>query len=87
MLLVLNAASLRRLPMPFAAKAYDYSPIVDLQFSSRVDVVTWAAALDIAELLDEESVHAAGVYDQTLFEAVWHDVPIRCVCSVPRSPR
>lgn len=83
--LILNAASLRRLPMPFAARAYDYSPVVDFQFYDRAQVCTWAAGLDVAEVVEEPTMD--GVYNQTRFETVWLDVPIRCVSSVPREPR
>lgn len=85
--LILNAASLRRLPMPFRASAYDYSPVVEFQFTTRAEVVTWAAAIDVAEVVDERVPYGDGDNDTTSFETTWLDVPIRCVASIPREPQ
>lgn len=86
MLLILNAASLRRLPMPFAVRAYDYTPVVQLQFYTRAEVVTWAAALEVAEVIDDRHDSRAGMNDTTRFAATWLDVPICCMASVLREP-
>ena len=85
LLLILNAASLRRLPMPFHAAAVDWEPTVTFQFTHRSEVTTWAAALEVAEV--EEQVTPDRTIDRTVFETTWHDVPIRCVASIPREPR
>ena len=81
--LILNAASLRRLPMPFRAAAYDYSPVVEFQFWTRAEVCTWAASLEVAEVTEKRHDE----HDETSFETTWHDVPIRCVASIPRGAR
>lgn len=82
--LILEAAELRGLPMPFSARATDHSP-VELQFHTRAEVYTWAAALDVAEVVDDS--HTEGVNDTTTAAAEWFDVPLTLVASVPRMPR
>lgn len=83
LLLILNAASLRRLPLPFVAKSYDYTPVVEFQFHTRAEVCTWAAALEVAEVIERRDA----LSDRTAFVTTWLDVPIRCVASVPREPK
>ena len=82
---VLNAASLRHLPMPFHATASEFTPVVTLQFHTRAEVVTWAIALDVAEV-PELPAGDGRVNDRTVVEAVWFEVPLTLVASVPRMP-
>lgn len=85
--MVLQAAELRRLPMPFTAKAYDYLASIELQFHTSAEVHTWAIALDAAEVHDDSFlVSADGVNDVTTASVSWFDVPITLVASVPRMP-
>lgn len=86
MLLILNAASLRRLPMPFHAGATNYEPVVTLQFHLRVDVMTWAAALDVAEVTDDPT-DDGGTAVVTTVLTTWPNVPLRLCASIPREPR
>lgn len=82
--MVLSAAELRGLPMPFAVRAYDYTRTVSLQFHTRDEVVTWAEHLE-ADVVDEPHVHLPRRLHATA-EAYgeWFDVPIEVSCSVPR---
>ena len=82
---VLNAASLRHLPMPFHASASEFAPAVTLQFHTRAEVVTWAIALDVGEV-PEVPAGDGRINDRTVVEAVWFEVPLTLVASVPRMP-
>jgi len=85
MFMVLNAASRRHLPMPFHASASEFTPAVTLQFHTRAEVVTWAIALDVAEV-PELPAGDGRINDRTVVEAVWFEVPLTLVASVPRMP-
>jgi hypothetical protein len=80
--LILEAAELRGLPMPFAACASDYAE-VRLQFMTRDQVVTWAETLE-ADVEDGMHVHATGVSDTTHARGEWLDVPLEISCHAPR---
>lgn len=84
--MVMQAAELRRLPMPFSAKAFDYQASVELQFHTRAEVVTWAAALEAAEVVDGRYHDGHNPHDSTSAEVSWFDVPITLVAMVPRMP-
>lgn len=58
MMSVLWAAELRGLPLPFAARAYDYRSGPELQFHTRDEVVTWAEAMDLD--VDDDRMTATG---------------------------
>jgi hypothetical protein len=82
--LILEAAELRGLPMPFSAEATDCTTHLRLLFMSRDQVVTWAEVLE-AEVEDGAFTHAGGVNDTARARGEWLDVPLEVVCHTPRS--
>jgi hypothetical protein len=86
LMLVLEAAEMRGLPMPFAVNAYDYTDRVELQFQTRAAVATWAELI-AAEVSESRHVDNRRISDVTVAEGAWLDVPLRLAASVPCSER
>lgn len=72
--LVLEAAELRGLPMPFTAAANNYQGHVALQFDSRDQLVTWAEVLEV-DVEDESTADR----DRFAASGSWLEVNLRLV--------
>lgn len=71
--LILEAAELRGLPMPFAVRADHVTDEVTLQFFTWDEVVTWGEALNITS---EQPGHIRGEWLEVTVEVCTTDRPV-----------